>query len=611
MQNNVVPACRAGLICGSAMLLGQTLAAVPAYAEAAWEDDPIVITAGRVERAALATPARVSVITRADIERAQAPDLVELLRLEAGIDVTRNGGPGGQTSLFLRGANSNHVLVLIDGVRVAASGTGAFTWEILDPALIERIEIVRGPRAARWGSDAIGGVIQIFTRRPDGVAAGARYGSDRDTRGVLAAGRQGPGVAADLTVAARSVDGFSAQNPRGFSFDPDDDGFDNLSAATGGGIDLGAGRLTWRGRAATGETEFDQGESDFDNWSWRFDYQSDVAGPWRWRAGAATLRDRLETQSAFGTNEVVTRRLQVDTLLERDLDRAGTWLLGVDAWRESGVSRGQWNQSRTNLGVFTGLEGGVSTLDYELAFRVDDDEEFGAEATGNVGLNWRPGARTRVFASGGKGFRAPSFSQLYSPGFGGLFAGNPDLDPERSWSAELGADYAPTEAQRFGISLFGNWIDDLIDFSGEAFRAVNVNQARIRGLEFTHAWRVSSWSSRFNLTWQDPEDRSADRDLLRRAEFKGNWVLSYRPSDRWNVGAELTHVGDRLDVGAVRLGSYTLIHLVAGLRLTRAMSLEARVDNLADRDYEPLFGFNAADRRVLVSLNWRHGRTGS
>ncbi|HSG34075.1 MAG TPA: TonB-dependent receptor plug domain-containing protein, partial [Sphingomonadaceae bacterium] len=119
----------------------------PVMAETAWQDEPIVVTASRTEQSSISVPARISVIDREAIERSQAPDLIELLRLEAGIDISRNGGPGGQTSVFMRGANSNHVLVLIDGVRVSASGTGAFTWEILDPSVIERIEIVRGPRA--------------------------------------------------------------------------------------------------------------------------------------------------------------------------------------------------------------------------------------------------------------------------------------------------------------------------------------------------------------------------------------------------------------------------------------------------------------------------------
>jgi len=587
-------------------LAGLSILAIPSPAagETAWQDDPLVVTANRTEQRANAVPARVSVIDRDDIERSQAPDLLELLRLEAGIDITRNGGPGGQTSVFMRGANSNHVLVLIDGVRAAASGTGAFTWEILDPAMIERIEIVRGPRAARWGSDAIGGVIQIFTRRADGLSGRVRYGSDEDRKATLAAGRQQGNLPLDLTLSGRKVDGFSAQNPRGFAFDPDEDGFENLSAATGGSVDLAGGALSWRGRAATGETEFDQGQSDFDNWSWRFDYRRDSNGPWQWRLGAATLRDRLETETAFGTSEVVTRRLQGDWLAERSLAESAQWLLGVDAWRESGVSKDQWNESRGNVGVFTGIEGSAGRAGYEFSVRVDDDEDFGTEPTGSVGLNYVFNDRWRAFTSAGRAFRAPNFSQLFSPGFGGLFAGNPELDPESSWSAELGLDFNPSPGQRFTLSAYSNWIDDLIDFSGADFQAINVNQARIRGLEFTHGATIGNWNSNFNLTWQDPEDRDADRDLLRRPAFKGNWVVGYTFANRWNLDAEVNHVGDRLDVGDARLASYTLINLRAAYRVRDRWNLEVRVDNLADRDYEPLVGFNAADRRVFVQLGW-------
>ncbi len=590
-----------------AAVAGLSFASVwqPLVAETAWRDEPFVVTANRASQPLDRVPASVSVITRAEIERSGAADLLELLRLQAGVDLARNGGPGGQTSLFLRGTNSNHVLVLVDGVRMAASGTGAFTWEILDPALIERIEIVRGPRAARWGSDAIGGVIQIFTRKPQGASAALRYGSDNDRRAVAALGDQSQPLRLDLTLSARRVDGFSAQNPNGFAYAPDDDGFENRSAATGGAIDLGGGELTWRGRLASGETEFDQGVSDFDNWSWRFDYRRESAGPWTWQAGLATLRDRLETETAFGLNEVVTRRLQGDWLAERSIGERARWLIGLDAWRESGASRGQWDETRTNLGLFSGLEGGAGQLGYEFSLRVDDDETFGTELTGNAALDWRPASAWRMFASTGRAFRAPTFSQLFSPGFGGLFAGNPELEPERAWSAEVGIDFRPGPRQRLTLSAYSNWIDDLIDFSGTDFQAVNVNEARIRGLELTHAFRRDDWTSDLQLTWQDPRDRDAGRDLLRRAGFKGSWALDWQPSSEWRFGGELVHTGDRLDVGGVRLASYTLVNLRAGYRWREHWNLELRVDNLADRDYQPLFGFNAADRRAFIELGWR------
>lgn len=574
-----------------------------AQPELAWEDDPIVVTAGRIEQRAAEVPARVSILTREEIERSQAPDLLELLRLEAGIDIARNGGPGGQTSVFVRGSNSNHVLVLIDGVRVAASGTGAFTWEILDPALIERIEIVRGPRAARWGSDAIGGVIQIFTRRPEAPAAGLRYGSHDDRRASVAWGRPGP-APFDFTLSARKADGFSAQNPRGFGFNPDDDGFENLGASAGGELPLAGGELSWRGRVAHGETEFDQGVTDFTNGSLRIDYQGPAAGPVRWRVGVATLRDRLETVSAFGVDEVTTRRLQADALFEGRLAPAHQWLVGIDAWRESGVSDGQWNRTRTNVGVFGGLEGRRGAAGYELSLRLDEDDNFGTEFSGNAGIDWRFSPRVRAYATLGRAFRAPNFSQLFSPGFGGLFAGNPGLEPERSWSFETGVDVTPVPGQRLTLSLFTNRVDNLIDFSSEEFQAINIREARTRGLEFEHEWRAQGWKSRFNLTWQNPRDRDRNRDLLRRPEFKGQWTLGHAWTAGHYLDAELVHTGDRLDVGSARLTSYTLVNLRAAARLGGGWQVEARLDNLFDRRYEPLIGFNAPDLTFQVGLRW-------
>ena len=588
-------ACTAAFLCGA--LTGSNAVAE----DGIWSGAPIVITAGRTEQRLDTVPARITVLDRDAIERSQAPDLLELLRLEAGVDLARTGGPGGQTSVFIRGSNSNHVLVLIDGVRVAASGTGAFTWEILDPALIERIEIVRGPRAARWGSDAIGGVIQIFTRRGPGTEAALRYASHDDRR---AAARWGSETLS-LSAVARKVDGFSSQNPRGFAFDPDDDGFRNLGAAAGARFDLAGGTLDWRGRIASGRTEFDQGESDFDNASWRADFRGPANAVWQLQAGLGMLDDRLETETAFGINKVETRRWQADLLLERTFNGRHSWLLGLDTWREHGESRGQWDETRSNFGLFAGLDGQVGAVGYELALRLDDDENFGTEPSGNLGLNWRMDNSLRLYASIGRGFRAPDFSQLYSPGFGGLFAGNPALEPERSWSAELGLDWQLAAGQRLDLSLFDNRIDDLIDFSGPNFGAINIREARIRGLELGHDLRLSAWSSSFNLTWQDPEDRNTGQALLRRPDFKGNWVLERDFGQQARAGLELVHIGRRSDVGGVRLASYTLLNLRAAWRWRNHFSAELRLDNLDGRDIEPLFGFNAAGRTLQFQLGWR------
>ena len=575
------------------------------------ELDRIVVTANRIEQQAIDVPARISVITREDIELSQAPDLIELLRLEGGVDIARTGGPGSQTSVFLRGSNSNHVLVLIDGVRVAASGTGAFTWEILDPALIERIEIVRGPRAARWGSDAIGGVIQIFTLRPDDVSARIRAGSDSDYSGSFAWGNQTGTTPFDFGISARETDGFSAQNENGFAFNPDDDGFENVNLSSGGSVALGQGQLNWRGRLATGELEFDQGESDFENGSFRLDYQHASNGSWQWQASAAVLHDELSTETAFSNSRVETRRYQADWLAERTINANSSWLIGLDGWFEEGESRGNWSEERHNFGLFTGLDGQHGALGYEASLRLDDNEFYGTEVTGNLGLNWQFGEQLRAFVSGGRGFRAPTFSQLFAQGFlppGGsdfLFTGNPDLEPERSWSAELGIDWTPLRNHRFHASLYSNWIEDLVDFSGVNFQAINVNEARIQGIEIGHVYSGQRWGSDFNATWQDPKDRELDQDLLRRATSKYNWIISHRFEAGHHINAELVHTGNRLDVGGVELASYTLINLSAGFQWRQHWHAEARIDNLADREYEPVFGFNAPDRTFWVALAYR------
>ncbi|NBD94897.1 MAG: TonB-dependent receptor [Gammaproteobacteria bacterium] len=585
-------------------LSGLSLLFISSPTLADYEGDALVVTASRSEQSATAPLASVSVIDRARIERSQAPDLLELLRLEAGVDVARTGGPGGQTSVFLRGSNSNHVLILIDGVRAAAAGTGGFAWELLDPALVERIEIVRGPRAARWGSDAIGGVIQIFTRKPDGVQVRAGYG-EYDDRSLSA----GIGTSAvGLTAAWRRVGGFSAQNERGFAFDPDDDGFENASLAANGDHALGSGRLSWHARLASGDVEFDRGESDTLNYAGRVEYSLTDRRDWRWLASIAAHRDRLETATAFGESEAITRRLQTAVQGETRLGRSTHLIVGAEAWRESGVRRNSWSDSRNNLGVWSGIDGRHGSFDYETSLRIDRDELFGSAVSGNLAGGWRPTDDWRLRAGVGRGFRAPNFSQLFSPGFDGLFAGNPELDPETSLSTELALQWFPGTNHQFDLALFDTRIDDLIDFSGPDFQAVNIRRARILGAELSHRFTSEDWVSRFQLTWQDPEDRDSGLPLLRRPEEKASWSIDRRFSGGGWIGTELLYTGERFDVGQERLGSYALVNLRAGWPLPAGLRLEGRLENLTDRGYEQLVGFNTPGRSFWVALSWARDR---
>lgn len=562
----------------------------------------ILVTAQRHETSIESSLSRADVITRDDIVRSQARDIKALLETQAGIDVTRTGGPGGQTSVFMRGANSTHVLVLIDGVRVAAAGTGAFQWELLDLANIERIEIVRGPRAARWGSDAIGGVIQIFTRQAQGVSLQATRGSYGERGAAVAWG----GTNQSLTASTRRLDGFSSQNERGFAFDPDNDGFNNHQLAGLGELNLPTGQLRWSARWLAGEVEFDQGVSDVEQLAANVQYQTDIRA-WTVNVDAGLYRDRLETQTNFGSTENITRRTQASLVTERALDTNGVWLVGVDGWRESGVNVGAWRQDRQHWGVWSALDGQTGPLSYAFSGRLDDDERYGSQTTAQAALGWQINSFVRVFGNAGQGFRSPNFSQLFSPGFDGLFAGNPDLSPETSTSYELGLDWAISDRQRFTASAFDTKIEGLINFTGPNFQAINIDQARIEGLELTHRWASDAWSSQLNWTWQDPVDQSLNQPLLRRPKNKGSAVFT-RQWGNHEASAELIYLGERVDVGQAPLSSYTLLNLTANWQLTPQWSVMTRLENLTGRDYEPLVGFNAPGRSAKLSVIWRPAR---
>ncbi len=562
-------------------------------------NDNMVVTAQRFPTAIDQSLARVSVITREDIEQSQARDIKVLLQTQAGIDLSRTGGPGGQTSVFMRGANSNHVLVLMDGIRVSAAGTGAFQWELVDLATVERIEIVRGPRAARWGSDAIGGVIQIFTRQSQGLAAKAQVGSYGERGGAVSVGRGEH----SLTAAYRRINGFSAQNERGFAFNPDDDGFKNHQLAGQGRLAVGGGTLSWSARWLTGDVEFDQGLSDVEQYAGHLGYQMSL-DDWSLSIEGGFYRDFLETATAFGRSENITRRSQVSVIGVRSLSEDIDWSIGMDAWRESGVNVGTWQESRDHAGVWTALDGQYQALSYSGSLRLDDDERYGQETTAQIAAGWAFSDEVKLSANIGQGFRSPNFSQLFSPGFGGLFAGNPLLKPETSMSYELGLEWTPMTAHQLSISAFHTQIDDLINFSGADFQAININEAKIKGLEMSHGFSLGAWQTKTQWTWQQAEDAKLKQPLLRRPKAKGSMTVSYALRDH-RLGAEVVYIGERFDVGQAALSPYVLINFTAALTLNDQWSLTGRLENLAGADYEPLVGFNAAGRSAVVGLVWR------
>ena len=593
-----------------------------AHAQDAAMQPTVEVTASRMADTADASLADISVITRMQIDASHAADVLEVLRLQAGVDIVRTGGVGTQTNVFLRGTNSNHVLVLIDGVRAASANTGAFAWENLPLDAIERIEIVRGPRASYWGSDAIGGVIQIFTRRLAGPRLAARFGSYRDNGGSAGYGVRGDNGGFGVQVGARHVGGFSATNPGICSgpddpyciFNPDDNGTQYHGGTLNADYRFGTQTVSLNAWRSQGTQSFDNGASD--GTSHTLDQaigvalEGDLGNTWHQRLSAGTAREDIDTP-AFASAFRSTRKQAAWT---NDVTVSATQHLvaGVDAAHERGVSidasgfGAPYAQSRDNTGVFAGWRAAGTAFDGELAVRHDHNSAFGNAFSGSAAGGWKFDDAWRLTASFGTAFRAPDLNELFSPGYGGYYAGNPDLKPERSRTAEIGADWRPDAANRFAIHAFSTRVHGLIDFSGgNTYQAINIARAAIDGVELTHSWHAGDWSLHDNFTWQNPRDADTGAQLLRRPRQKFGAVLDRQFGERASVGLELFANGRREDVGGVRLGGYTQVNLRADWHLNSAWRLGARLENAFDRDYELAHGYDTPGRSAYLTVDWQ------
>lgn len=570
--------------------------------------NPIVVTATRTAETADETLASVTVITRADIERRQPQDIVDLLRTQAGIDLMRSGGPGGDIALFMRGTNSNHTLVLVDGVRVASLNTGAFDWRSLPIAQIDRIEIVRGPRASLYGSDAIGGVIQIFTRRPRGLDLALGAGTYGTRRADVAAGSEGP-VRVFATGSDFATTGFSAQNARGSSFDPDNDGERQHAISAGLEADLHDDtHLSVIGRRSRGNAEFDIGQSDMNNESLNARVAHAMTEAWAQTLSLGLFSDTLVTRSAF-PSDIRTKRRTVDWQNDIILGADSMVTAGLAYAEESGTNVDQstdttlFDRAQHSQAVFALWQRRFRRGNAQLAGRYDDYSSFGGHGTWSAAYGWMPWTRAHAWISYGTAFRAPSLNDLYHPGFfGGFFAGNPNLQPERSRTAELGLRQAMRSSQ-INVALFATRIDNLIAFEGPMSQAINVAKAAVRGAEVEHSYRNERWYFSTAITFQRARNETTDSPLLRRPDRK----LSFFAERHWQrtaIGAELVASSDRRDING-NVAGYGIVNLAAHCRLGDSLLLEARLENIFDKEYQLIDGFNTPGRSAFVTLRYR------
>lgn len=590
--------------------------------------DTVIVTADRAPGTLGDTIAPAQVIDRAEIKRTQARDLPELLRGRAGIQIANQGGPGKLSSVFMRGSESDHVLVLVDGIRIGSATAGQAAFQDIPVDQIERIEIVRGPRSSLYGSEAIGGVIQIFTRRHTGaIAPHARVGiGSHDLREASAGigGRAGRGWFG-VDAAFQRTDGIDACRGSGalfrgcFTDEPDRDGYRNRSFNLRAGAELADG-LTLEGHALHADA-FNEYDGSYGN---EAENVQQVAGGKLTYAASEVAR--LTAQAGRAYDKSMTYQRDADTGARRDIGRLDTrrdtasLQADFDIFPTQGVSLGfDWHSDkvdgqtaylvdqRDNFATFAQYRGRFGAHRVQAGVRHDDNEQFGGRTTGNLGWGLSLARGVRLNASLGTGFKAPTFNDLYYPG-----SESPGLKPERSKSANLGvSQFADT--WNWSFNVFESRIDDLIvfvypppDFLGIG---MNIDDARIRGAELTFATTLAGFDLSTELSHVDPRDRSDSANhgnlLARRARNSGRVDID-RAFGAVRLGTTLRASSSRYDdaANAVRVAGYGTLDLRAAWAFHQDWTLEARATNVLDRDYETVAWYYQPGREYGLALRW-------
>jgi len=624
-MSQIFLAARRPLLALSALAL-----AASAHAQATTKLDTVVTTATRAPQKLSDALADMTVLTRDDIERQAFGSVADLLRRQVGFEMIRNGGAGANTSLFVRGADTRHTALLIDGVRVDSQASSGVSWNAIPLAQVERIEIVRGAASALYGSDAIGGVVQIFTRKGEskpvvdvGVGGGNRGLAKLD---ISVRGRTGI-VDYALSGARESSNGFNARPAAATAtFTPDDDGYSSRNASLRLGVQLATEhRLEVSALTSHVDAEYDStataktnDRTISDTRANRLAWAAQWSDALRSELSVGESSERYETQPSPYVTKTRVRNYGFNTSL--NLGTAGT-LQGLLERREdqldnnglvSAAQPGHGERHQDAFGAGWSWAGGPVSL--QLNARHDRDSEFGGVNTGSVAGGYKLGGAWRLQASVGTSFRAPSLYQRFSD------SGKASLRPEKGRNAELGLHYASGNDE-FSITAYRNLVRDLIVYVSKTVPVAgpcpslygcydNVSEGRLQGLSLRGATALGAVRLSGTLDLQAPKDSdkaSANygKLLARRAKTHGT-VRAETDIGAWTLGGQVLASSKRTDnlSTGYQLGGYATMDLDAQYALSRQLNLQFKVDNVADRKYETARTYAISPRQVFIGLRF-------
>ncbi|MFT0624157.1 TonB-dependent receptor domain-containing protein [Ectopseudomonas guguanensis] len=612
--------------------LALAIAVLPGLATAAepYVTEPLVVTSGRLAEPQAQATAATTVFEREDIERLQVGSVAELLERVPGLSIVRTGGAGSQTGVFLRGASTAQTLVLVDGQRIAAASSGTSSLEFLAPEQIERIEVVRGARSALYGSDAIGGVIQIFTRQGDGqgLKPYTRLAAGSDSTYQRSLGLSGGderthfhlGAALDETAGIDATrDDFGANG--------DDDAYRNrslslnLSHSFNDSLQVGFSALDQRGQVEYDDTFTGSlPTTDFLLSSISGFIDARVTEVWNSRLELGHSEDKRDSgndQAGGAVSQFNTYRDAANWLNTLTLNENQQLLIGLDWYEDRAQGTTDFvEDSRWNRAAFVQHRYIGETFSTELGVRHDDNQQFGNENTWNAALTLPLNNANDLILSYSEGFRAPTFNDLYYPDFcfGGMCfpSANPDLAPERSKSYELQWRSRYSDTGSLQTSVYRTDIEDAIVLD-ENFIPQNVQTARINGFEAAVQQELLGWQGNLALALIDPRDRASGHTLQRRAKRTLSLDLDRRFGDV-SLGAGWRAVSGRYDDAdnEIEMSGYGLLSLRAAWQAMPELGLSLKLDNLLDKDYAEAtystpngrFDYNSAGRTALFAVTW-------
>ncbi|RZL87171.1 MAG: TonB-dependent receptor [Variovorax sp.] len=554
------------------------------------------------------------VIERAEIEKQANRSLPELLARVAGVQISNNGGSGKASNVFIRGAEARHTLLLIDGVRYGSATLGTPVWENIPVEMIERIEVVKGPASAVYGSDGVGGVVQIFTRKakPGDAAFSPRASATIGTDSYSQVTGGFSGAADRLTYSLdvqRTIDkGFSATNPKVQfgNFNPDRDPFqqDAVNASLGFQISpdwkLDAGLLY-----ADGLVHYDDGPDR--------DTRSKVRSETAYVGARGAVMSNWTTQLRYARSQDYSRNIVADPfnlpglfqttqdqyLWQNDITTPiGTAVAGLERLAQDVKSDTQYSVTERDIdSAFVGLNGNAGAHSWQLNARQDRNSQFGDNNTWFAGYGYRITPNWRVSASQGTSFVAPSFNQLYFPDFG-----NPNLQPEEGKNTEIGITWSQGD---HSVKLVG-YDNKIQGFITNTTRPENIPRARIQGWTLAYNGLFGNWGVHANIDSLDPVNEGTGNLLPRRSKDQASLAIDYAVG-AWKFGGSALYVGKRFDDArnTLRLDPYTTVDLYAEYQVAKDWSLQMRIANVGDVDYETAYGYNQRGRAAYLTVRWQ------